>query len=180
MNLWVMDRVQPAGSLYTTSSDYAKFLHACATDAYIREEMFKPAVPTLQGKDRKAIEEKGASPDDFRSIAWGTGIGIQTNTEGKPEVVFHWGDNGTGYNFAAYNLNSDKGIVLLTNDRKGPLAFRTTAELVVGDLSATSQWLSIREDLPMHKWANVVQEKKPSSTLGDTAQNIEQRTLKID
>jgi|GEM_PF-3419863 len=34
--------VHPAGSLYATASDYAKFLNACITEPYIKDEMFKP------------------------------------------------------------------------------------------------------------------------------------------
>lgn len=174
--------VHPAGSLYTTASDYAKFLKACASDPYINEEMFKPTtypdlpptISSLKDKDTKAID-KGVVPEVLEQLSWGPGIGIQTNADGS-RVAFHWGDNGTGRNLAAINLTTGKAIVCLTNSANGPAAFRTIAEPVVGDLSPISQWLSKREDLPVEEMVNPaqdirqrLQELKPISTTDDAA-----------
>jgi hypothetical protein len=150
--------VHPAGSLYTTTADYAQFLSACVNDPYIREEMFKSSVSSLNGKDTKAIS-KGVPPEVLEQLSWGLGVGLQTNADGS-RVAFHWGDNGTGCNLAAINLTTGEAVVCLTNSANGPAAFRAIAEPVVGDLSPISHWLSKREDLPMGKKANPVQDIK--------------------
>ena len=153
--------VHPAGSLYTTTSDYAKFLKACVNDPYIRWEMFKPVVSSLKDKDTKAMKQ-GVSTDTLDQISWGLGIGIQKNTDGT-RIAFHWGDNGTGRNLAAINLTTDEAVVCLTNSENGPAVFREIAEPIVGDLSAIGQWLSIREELPldMRLKENPTQEMNP-------------------
>lgn len=179
--------VHPGGSLYTTATDYAKFLNACTEDSYIREKMFQPSVPSLKDRDTKA-QAKNVSSDVLEQMSWGIGIGLQTNADGR-SVAFHWGDNGTGRNLAAINLNTGKAIVCLTNSANGPAAFQAIAEPIVGDLHAISQWLSIREDLPMGKGMaaaspikqQLLQEKNPVSTTDDTAleeqQDGEQRSM---
>jgi hypothetical protein len=163
--------VHPGGSMYTTASDYAKFLNACTEDSYIREKMFQPTVPSLKDRDTKA-QTKNVSPDVLEQMSWGIGIGLQANADGS-QVAFHWGDNGSGRNLAAINLNTGQAIVCLTNSANGPAAFQAVAEPIVGDLHAISQWLSIREDLPMSKGMTarqeLLQEKKPVSTTDDTA-----------
>ncbi|AUH72741.1 class C beta-lactamase-related serine hydrolase [Legionella sainthelensi] len=150
----------PGASLYTTAEDYGKFLRECTTDEFIRTEMFgvkisgeknnktcTPIVPSLAGKDTKA-KDNLVSPDILMQIAWGVGIGLQRNPNGS-FIAFHWGDNGSGRNLAAINLTTKMAVVCLTNSANGPLAFRSIAEPVVGDLTAVSQWLSRREGLPM-------------------------------
>lgn len=174
--------VHPAGSLYTTASDYARFLNACISDPYILEEMFKPmpfqnitpVCSSLKDRDTTAIN-KGVTSEVLEQLSWGVGIGLQTNDDGH-RVAFHWGDNGTGQNFAAINLTTGNTIVCLTNSANGPAAFRAIAEPVVGDLSAVSQWLSKRESLPMEEKVNPTQDikqrlqkQKPNSTTDDVA-----------
>lgn len=163
----------PGASLYTTAEDYGKFLRECTTDEFIRTEMFGmrrseeedkeiyiPIVPSLAGKDTKA-QDNLVSSDILMQIAWGVGIGLQRNPDGSL-IAFHWGDNGSGRNLAAINLSTKEAVVCLTNSANGPAAFRIIAEPVVGDLSATSQWLSLREGLPMNQraTANPTQEMR--------------------
>ena len=138
-------RVHPAGSLYTTAEDYAKFLRQCTTDEFVRKEMFTPAVPSLADKDDKAIKA-GVSSEVLGQIAWGVGIGLQQTPDGK-SIAFHWGDNHTGRNFAAIDLATNQAVVCLTNSVYGPSVFQKIAEPVVGSLTPVSQWLSRREGL---------------------------------
>ncbi|HAT9878649.1 TPA: serine hydrolase, partial [Legionella pneumophila subsp. pneumophila] len=159
--------VHPAGSLYTTTSDYAKFLKACVNDPYVRWEMFKPIVSSLRDKDTKALSQ-GVSNDILDQISWGLGIGIQKNTDGT-RIAFHWGDNGTGRNLAAINLTTDEAVVCLTNSENGPAVFREIAEPIVGDLSAIGQWLSIREDLPLYTRAK-------ESPVQEMSQHLQEQT----
>lgn len=137
--------VHPAGSLYTTTADYARFLKACIDDPYIKSELFKPVVASLKDKDNKAISQ-GVSADVLQQLSWGLGIGLQKNANGDT-IAFHWGDNGTGRNFTAINLRTQQAVVCFTNSANGPLVFQKIAEPVVGDLQAVFDWLSKREQL---------------------------------
>jgi CubicO group peptidase (beta-lactamase class C family) len=161
--------VHPAGSLYTTASDYVKFLKACTHDPYIREEMFKPTVPSLKGKDTKAMEQ-GVSDDVLDQMSWGMGIGMQNNADGSC-VAFHWGDIGTGTNLATINLETDEAVVCLTNSTNGPRAFRAIAEPIVGDLSVISDWLTKREGLPMAEKISVKQRLKDQKDTQEPQKN---------
>ncbi|MGD9591235.1 MAG: serine hydrolase domain-containing protein [Candidatus Berkiella sp.] len=143
--------IHPAGSLHTTAQDYGKFLRACISDKYIRNEMFSPCVTELLGKDTKS---KAVPESILRQIAWGLGIGLQKNIDGSM-TAFHWGDgSGTCRNFAAINLLTDTAVACFTNSANGPLVFRSICEPVVGDLSAVSQWLALREGLPMPHYSD--------------------------
>ncbi len=160
-------KAHPAGSLYTTASDYAKFLKACVNDPYIRWEMFKPVVSSLNDKkDTKAIRQ-GVPTEVLEKISWGLGIGLQKNTDGT-RIAFHWGDHGTQRHLAAINLTTDEAVVCLTNSENGPAVFRAIAEPIVGDLSAMGQWLSLREKLPMDKTVKERQRLKEQREINRT------------
>lgn len=140
--------IHPAGSLHTTAEDYGKFLRACTNDEFIRKEMFAPCIANLAGKDNKGIKQE--VPERVLSqIGWGLGIGLQKNPDGST-TAFHWGDgSGTCRNFAAINLSTNQAVACLTNSANGPSVFRDVCEPIVGDISAVSEWLSLREQLPM-------------------------------
>ncbi|KTD35170.1 putative secreted esterase [Legionella nautarum] len=157
-------KIQPAGSLYTTAEDYGKFLKKCMNDELLRKEMFGlrlneegeavliPSVPSLADKkDKKAIK-KGVSLELLERLAWGLGIGLQHNSDGS-FTAFHWGDNGTGRNFAAINLHTQQAVACFTNSANGSLVFQKIAEPVVGSLKTVSQWLSQREKLHFNSTA---------------------------
>ena len=146
----------PGASLVTTAEDYAKFLHVCTQDTFIRKTMFKSQIE-LTGKDSKAIASK-VSPDTLSHLQWGLGIGLQTTKDGST-IAFHWGDNATYRAFAAINLNINEAAVCLTNSTNGPRIFRPTVEPVVGDLNAVSEWLSRREGLPVRPTRVQIQER---------------------
>lgn len=140
--------IHPAGSLHTTSEDYGKFLRACMSDEFVRKEMFTPCITDLAGKDSKGIKQE-VPESTLSQIGWGLGIGLQKNTDGST-TAFHWGDgSGTCRNFAAINLSTNQAVACFTNSANGPAAFKQVCEPLIGDLSIVSDWLSIREQLPM-------------------------------
>ena len=141
--------VHPAGSLHTTPQDYCQFLNACVNDEFIKREMFTPCVKGLNGKDTVGMASK-VPEEALSNISWGFGIGLQQCPDGTV-VAFHWGDGaGTCRNFAAVNLTTNNAVACFTNSANGPSVFRTICEPIVGDLTAASQWLSLREHLPMN------------------------------
>ncbi|CEG57865.1 serine hydrolase domain-containing protein [Legionella fallonii] len=177
--------IHPAASLHTTAKDYCKFLTACATDSFIREKMFAPAVPEFSQKDTKAIDAK-VPVTVLKQINWGLGIGLQHNKDGS-FTAFHWGDNQTCRNFTAVNLSTNQSITCLTNSANGPAIFQKIAEPIVGDLSATCQWLYSREGFkfdvdvksnPAANYRAAVTEIKLSDP--DTTEQISEKVTKYN
>ncbi|WP_454784779.1 serine hydrolase domain-containing protein [Legionella sp. WA2024007413] len=165
--------VHPAGSLYTTATDYGKFLRQCTTDKFVRREMFTPVVPTLTDRDTKGIKA-GVSSDVLGQIAWGLGIGLQQTPDGR-QVAFHWGDNHTGRNFAAIDLSTNQSVACFTNSADGPSIFQKIAEPVVGSLTPVSQWLSCREGLTFNssaKYRSAMTSIRGSEFAADTTSEI--------
>ncbi len=135
----------PGASLITTAQDYQKFMQACVTDPYIKQNMFAVQVDLCE-KDHKAIEAN--VPQSYlRQIGWGLGIGLLVNDDGHT-IAFHWGDINVSRSFTAYNLNTNQGVSCFTNSAHGPAIFSSVTESV-GDLSVVWAWLSKRESLPL-------------------------------
>lgn len=163
-------QANPAASLYTTAEDFSRFLKACVEDEFIRKNMFFPNIQ-LSGNDQKGIKA-GVSDEQLQHISWGLGMGLQQCDDGST-IAFHWGDCDTVRNFAALKFDQtgayQNGVVCLTNSANGPKVFRQICEPIVGDLTPVSQWLSIREQLPMqpipHVQIDQTQRRKPLTTL---------------
>lgn len=103
-----------AMSLYTTASDYARFLHTWMTDETLASA-FDPVIYMMH--DSWARAEK-ISEETQERVAWGLGVGLQiTNRESKDKeiIVFHWGDVGDSKAFFAVNLRDKTGIVYFAN-----------------------------------------------------------------
>lgn len=94
-----------AASLYTTATDYAKFMSAVLTNDRIVS----------------LVLSTPAQVDNALGLQWGLGWGIE-NSEGGP-CIWQWGNN-PGYRaFAMASVASKDGFVILTNSERGmPLA----------------------------------------------------------
>ena len=94
-----------AASLYTTASDYARFMSALLIDDPIASLTISRPVEV----DRRL------------GLAWGLGWGIEHGA-GSP-CIWQWGNNPGYRSFAMASLGSKDGFVILTNSDRGmPLA----------------------------------------------------------
>lgn len=108
-----------AASLYTTASDYAKFMSALlANDRLISLALAKPVVA-----------------HDALGLQWGLGWGIE-QAPGGP-YIWQWGNN-PGYRaFAMASARSRDGFVILTNSEQGmPLAASVAHSVLPADHNA--------------------------------------------
>jgi CubicO group peptidase (beta-lactamase class C family) len=107
-----------AGSLLTTSADYAKFVAAILTGVGLNEETRRQMLaPQIRVDDacRACTDRKpGKLSTD---VAWGLGWGLQTTDEGNS--IWHWGDNGNNKAFVVAFEEQRDGIVLLANGANG-------------------------------------------------------------
>ncbi len=108
-----------AASLYTTASDYGRFMSALLADG----PLVSLITSTLVDVDRRL------------GLAWGLGWGIERG-EGGP-TLWQWGNN-PGYRaFAMASLSSKDGFVILTNSERGmPLAASVAHATLPGPHSA--------------------------------------------
>lgn len=101
-----------AASLYTTTSDYARFMAALLAD--------HPLASLTISTPVQVNRELG--------LEWGYGWGIE-RAEGGP-YIWQWGNNPGFRSFAMASVSSKDGFVILTNSERGmalavPLAFAT-------------------------------------------------------
>lgn len=99
MDITKIKKAHVAGSLFTTSEDYGKFLIGLSKDEHILKMMTK-----------KQIEIND-------NIYWGLGIPIELTNNSK--VIWHWGDNLYFRHFVLYDPQAGNGFVLFTNSYNG-------------------------------------------------------------
>ena len=87
-------------SLYTSVSDYARFLSALWIDA--------PA--------RAWIQQQPMPVDPRRGLSWGLGWGLEPIADGY--ALWQWGNN-TGYRAFAMLAPDGRGVVMLSNSEQG-------------------------------------------------------------
>lgn len=102
-----------AASLYTTASDYARFVAALMSGTGLseesRKEMLRPQV---------AARGWGGGPAEAQErIFWALGWGIQKDQAG--DIFWHWGDQGIYRCLVAMDLSSEKAFVYFTNSNNG-------------------------------------------------------------
>lgn len=105
-----------AASVYTTAPDYARFMSALLADDRVL------ALTLAQPVD----------VDAKRGLQWGQGWGIQGGDAGSK--LWQWGNNGGFRAFAAVEVGSGSGFVILTNhDRGMPLAAALAGSVLPGE-----------------------------------------------
>lgn len=105
-----VDRAGAASTLYTTASDFVRFLAAVSGPE---------AEPWV-----RAMFEPQAGVDEDLALSWGLGWAIQRN--GAADLAFHWGANPHFRTFALVEPATGRGWVALTN---GPLGLELMDEL---------------------------------------------------
>jgi CubicO group peptidase (beta-lactamase class C family) len=120
-----------AGSLITTAPEYAQFMirlmDKAPRDAHSLSETTRREMLTPQVKINSAI-------------AWGLGVGLQT--EGGRTCFWHWGDNGNWKTFMFGDPAARSGVVVLTNGTNGhKLWQRIVAQATGRDQAAFLFWM---------------------------------------
>jgi CubicO group peptidase (beta-lactamase class C family) len=106
-----------AGSLLTTSNDYARFLrHLMSGDGWkALERMQQPQTPINA------------------AIRWGLGVGLQS----APSPQFwHWGDNLGFKNFFVADAAARSAIAVFTNGQSGRAVYERIVRAIRGDQPA--------------------------------------------
>jgi CubicO group peptidase (beta-lactamase class C family) len=120
-----------AGSLITTAPEYAQFMlrlmDKAPSDAHSLTEATRREMLTPQVKINSAI-------------AWGIGIGLQT--ESGRTCFWHWGDNGNWKTFMFGDPAARSGVAVFTNGTNGhKLWQRIVAQATGRDQAAFLFWM---------------------------------------
>jgi CubicO group peptidase (beta-lactamase class C family) len=107
-----------AGSLLTTTADYAKFVIAVLNGAGLKKQthvaMLAPQVRIDEGCRNCTAKPVGTLS---KTVGWGIGVGLQITDEGTS--FWHWGDNGNNKAFfAAFEKDKD-AVIVMTNGANG-------------------------------------------------------------
>ncbi len=108
-------------SLYTTATDYARFLVALANGTGLTKG-------TWQAMTRPRVGVIGR--DDKPCFSWGFGVGI--NQAGKDTTIWHWGDNGDLNAYFELILKERRGIVFFMNGANAHAMTPLVTERILG------------------------------------------------
>lgn len=127
-----------AYSLVTTAADYGAFLGKVMDGAGLDDALFNDMF-TVQTSMLGNETRTKHPPEIWSKIHWGLSWGIQDADDGP--IYWHWGDNDTYRNLAAFSQNQDIGFVYFTNSQNGLKIANNIASIVLGDMGPTVIWL---------------------------------------
>ena len=104
-----------ACDLRTTPTDYANFMLKWWKDESVNFA-FQPLIFMTHDDWAQRVD---VALDDLKHVAWGLGIALQTNDQGKPVSAFHTGDMNSWRAVTALNLANDRVAVLCSNGSNG-------------------------------------------------------------
>ena len=121
---------QAANSLYTTPSDYAKFIRAWINDPALQDAFLPKGLPIDKSKPvfsmkeaflpkDWAIKDAAVSDADREHVSWGLGFGLQIDDKGDAVSAYHSGDMNEYRAWVAINLKDKSAIVYFTNSHNG-------------------------------------------------------------
>jgi CubicO group peptidase (beta-lactamase class C family) len=147
-----------ASSLYTTVSDYARFLaetaHPTHLDPATVAQMLRPEVEVAKG------------------VAWGLGWGIEET--GTRSFFWQWGDNVASRGFAVGCRDTGDGVVVLTNSENGLSVAEPIVTSVLGGTHPAFAWLDVE---PYDSPARTIRERLVRAGVANGERGV-YRTLK--
>ena len=138
-----------AGSLLTTSADYAKFVAAILNGTGLKKETRRQmTTPQIRVDEScRNCTDRPAAGKLSTEIGWGLGWGLQTTAEGNS--FWHWGDNGNNKAFVVAFEKQKDGIVVLTNSANGLFILKEILADGLGGKHPALAWINTgRYDSP--------------------------------
>jgi CubicO group peptidase (beta-lactamase class C family) len=124
--LWRFQKPMAAGTLFTTVTDYARFLSAMLST---KESLHSGSPQNLSEYDL----EKMLQPqiEIGNQLAWSLGRGLEKHK--KDWYFWQWGDNPGFKHFAVGSRSQKFAVVIFTNGQNGENVYRPIIEAIVGD-----------------------------------------------
>jgi hypothetical protein len=132
-----------AGSLHTTTGDYAKFVVAVMKGTGLKKETFKQMLAQQTKVDEGCSNCIANKPTGkfSSSVFWGLGWGLQQTENGTS--FWHWGDNNNDTH--AFIIASEKqksGILIFTDSANGHSIIPTIVQQTMGAKQSVSAWIN--------------------------------------
>lgn len=132
-----------AGSLHTTTSDYAKFVIAMIKRTGLKKETFKQMLSRQSKVDEgcsNCIDNKPTGRLST-SIFWGLGWGLQQIE--NENSFWHWGDNnGDTHCFVIASEKQKSGVLIFTDSGNGHSIIPAIVEQVTGGKQPVIAWIN--------------------------------------
>ncbi len=133
---WRPKKSNAAASLFTTASDYTRFMQALIYGNGLSETS-RNLLLSIQSPARGNTTDKHSEA----FIKWGLGIGLQQDT--KKKAFWHWGDNGVFRAFMMAYPSREIGLVYLTNSENGLSIVNDILNLFFGEASHwAAKWIN--------------------------------------
>ncbi len=132
-----------AGSLHTTTADYAKFVIAMMKGTGLKKETFKQMLNHQTKVDEGCSNCLAKKPTGkfSNSIFWGLGWGLQQTENGK--AFWHWGDNnGDTHCFVIASEKQKSGVLIFTDSANGHSIIPEIVSQVMGSNQPLTAWIN--------------------------------------
>ena len=155
-------------TLHTTTSDYARFLIAALDGTGLSKksfaEMLRPQSRVDEGCSNCVTARPTGRPS--KEIAWGLGWGLQETEDGPS--VWHWGDNGAGFQCYALGYPRQRlGVVVFTNSLGGQGIIPDIVAAAIGGRHPAFAWIAYeRYDSPARTLLKDVLARGPAALQG--------------
>lgn len=131
-------RPNSAYTLRTCSKEYMEFIRR----ALIKGEGLQPETyKEWLTAQTEAIRYAGNHRDADAGFFWGLGVGLKDNGEGKCDICWHWGDNGTFKALFVASPEAGKAVMYLTNNPNGHHFANRVCELFMGKNYGIQEWI---------------------------------------
>ena len=134
-----------AASLYTTASDYARFVTAVLNRQLLSEKTHRQFLTSQSTMD----EDKG--------LTWSLGFGLQEDVSGT--AFWQWGDYGIFRNYIIAYPDRKTALVYLSNSYQGLTICSEMAKLAVGGEALGCDFFGYRDPDPVREIAWAIQDK---------------------
>jgi CubicO group peptidase (beta-lactamase class C family) len=139
-----------AATLYTTASDYARFVCAVLNGEGLKENTLKEMLTPQIAVDK----DKG--------LAWSLGFGLQTDSNGT--AIWQWGDYGIFRNYILAYPRQKAGVIYLANSFYGLDLCRDLVERSVGGEARGVEFLEyLQYDSPIFVFIWAVMDQGPGA-----------------
>ena len=132
-----------AGSLHTTTADYAKFVIAIMKGTRLKTELFKQMLSEQTKVDENCSNCIARQPSGkfSNSVFWGLGWGLQQTGNGK--YFWHWGDNnGDTHCFVIASEKQKSGVLIFTDSGNGHSIIPAIVEQIMGGKQPLTDWIN--------------------------------------
>ena len=137
-----------AASLYTTASDYARFVAAVLNRQLLTESTHQQFLTSQ------------STMDEDRGLTWSLGFGLQKDAKGT--AFWQWGDYGIFRNYIIAYPEHKMALVYLSNSYQGLMICPQMVKLALGGEARGSDFLGYNDLDPVREIAWAIQDKAPA------------------